>query len=767
MKEILKKICAVLELEGGLLDESLSVEFQQNVQNMQDSFAEILEENRVLRLGVVGEVKAGKSSFLNALLFEGEDVLPKAPTPMTAALTRLSYSEHPKTRIVFYSRDDWRGIELMAERYDEKLKNMYAEYCQNLKGRQKARVTEKFQYSGSQPGQQEPNDRATAQQPKSIEDFERLHQEDFPADWKACKEVCHLAQASGVDIYGCLGEEKEIPQEGDGGAYLSRLSDYVGSGGTYTPIVKYTEIQLKNPALKGVEIVDTPGLNDPVISRSKKTREFLMQCDAVFLLSYCGQFLGAEDMEFIMSTLPNEGIKKAVLIGSKMDSAILQYPVRNATFRQAYLGTKRNCERQAESNIADSKKNARGSEVLAQIEKSLPPICTSSLAYSAAVKQKKGQTLNSEETNILKNFHRRFQDFDDSLLLDLSSIGDARREAFEKTVAQKEAILRERTQSFFASQKARFLKDLEEIYSCAAASKSDLENFDCARDSAQLEEMRRGLETARIEVRGAFDSAAVTTRESAKDVELAVAEEMLNHMRIEVHTETKTKHHSSTSGHLFWKHTDHWDEHITIHSAETRDAEANLRGYAVSCLKIINDALRHMIRLEEVKEQVKRAVLKAFDRHNQDFDEQRILVPLDNALRKLVVRDIDLPLGRYVEMLDGQLSGVVTSGVVINDDIPELKRVQDKVLTSMSEDIVQEVRHQREQIVNLLNEQAGLFVDGLVEELETGHKRLEEQIANKQENLERYDKLLQALGEAKKALSQAGAESMLNRGGAV
>lgn len=776
MNEILNQICAVLEQDGKqLLDEGPLVEFQRNVRNMQANFSEILEEGRVLHLGVVGEVKAGKSSFLNALLFEGEDVLPKAPTPMTAALTKLSYSEHPAAKIVFYSRDDWRGIERMARRYDEKLNEMYSAYCrefqeeQQRKNRMGAVLSQTIRHNQSASGQQSvrpPEKRMDGQpvkQPKSIEDFERLRQEEMPSDWKACKEVCRLAQAGGVDIYRYLGQELVIPQEGSSNEYLHRLSDYVGSEGAYTPIVKYTEIQLNNPTLRGVEVVDTPGLNDPVISRSKKTKEFLIKCDAVFLLSYCGQFLGAEDIDFIMSTLPDEGIQKAVLIGSKMDSAILQYHQRNATFRQAYLGTKHNCDQQAEKNIGDCKRNARGSRTVDQIERSLPPIYTSSMAYSAAVKQSKGQPLSAEEMHLLENFHRRFSDFEDSLLMGLSSIEDARKEAFEGTIAQREAILQERAQTFFTSQKARFLKDLEDIYARAATSKSDLENFDCAQDEAQLKDMRSRLDTARVEVKGAFESAAVTAREAINDMAVEAMDEMNNHLRIEVATDKETVHHSDTSGHLWWKKTDHWDEIITTHSAEVRDAEENLRKYSTSCLRMVNTGFKHMIKIDDVKERVKSAIMKAFEQHDQNFDEQRILVPLDNALRRIILPNISLKLSKYTDMLDGKLSGMVTSGTVRNEDIPELKRAQDQVLAAMSEDIAEEIKAQGNKITDLLNEQAGLFIDGLVGELEENHKRLEKQIENKRENLQRYETLLENLRSAKQSLQAAGAESILKQ----
>lgn len=137
MNGILNKICTLLNEDGKqLIDETPIVEFQRNIDNIQSNLAEILEEGRVLHLGIVGEVKAGKSSFLNALLFEGEDVLPKAPTPMTAALTKLSYSEVPEANIVFYSQDDWRGIERMTRQYDNKLTEMYNEYCRSFHKKQ-------------------------------------------------------------------------------------------------------------------------------------------------------------------------------------------------------------------------------------------------------------------------------------------------------------------------------------------------------------------------------------------------------------------------------------------------------------------------------------------------------------------------------------------------------------------------------------------------------------------------------------------------------
>ena len=55
-----------------------------STENLDKAFSQLVEENRLLQIGVVGRVKAGKSSLLNALIFDGHAILPRAATPMTA-----------------------------------------------------------------------------------------------------------------------------------------------------------------------------------------------------------------------------------------------------------------------------------------------------------------------------------------------------------------------------------------------------------------------------------------------------------------------------------------------------------------------------------------------------------------------------------------------------------------------------------------------------------------------------------------------------------
>ena len=81
------------------------------ITNFRIKTEDFYRENRKLNIRVVGQVKAGKSSFLNTLLFNGEDILPKASTPKTAALTKMEYSDQNVIQVEYYSPEEWEVLE--------------------------------------------------------------------------------------------------------------------------------------------------------------------------------------------------------------------------------------------------------------------------------------------------------------------------------------------------------------------------------------------------------------------------------------------------------------------------------------------------------------------------------------------------------------------------------------------------------------------------------------------------------------------------------
>lgn len=87
LEEIEKKLN---EFSNSNIDTSKIFRIKENFINKINDF---YREDRKLNIGIIGQIKAVKSSFLNSLLFDGEDVLPKVVTPKIAVLTKIEYLE--------------------------------------------------------------------------------------------------------------------------------------------------------------------------------------------------------------------------------------------------------------------------------------------------------------------------------------------------------------------------------------------------------------------------------------------------------------------------------------------------------------------------------------------------------------------------------------------------------------------------------------------------------------------------------------------------
>ena len=116
MEKIISKIGALDKYKDYLSNNSDISSFNESLKNLKISLEEKRQEGRIFQLGIVGQMKTGKSSFLNEYLF-GEEILPTAATPMTAALTLIKYADKDEAVIEFYNKDDWNAIEENDKKY--------------------------------------------------------------------------------------------------------------------------------------------------------------------------------------------------------------------------------------------------------------------------------------------------------------------------------------------------------------------------------------------------------------------------------------------------------------------------------------------------------------------------------------------------------------------------------------------------------------------------------------------------------------------------
>jgi len=288
----------------------------QSSRRAKDSLCNIEEENRLLRIGIVGSVNAGKSTLINALLFDGEPVIPKAATPMTAALTELKHGPELRLDINYYSEADLQEIEENHNTYKAKYDEKYGEWLDNLKER--LRKKQGFHLSDSEITvdeleliKKDAADKARRAMKKQIvlaaayEQYESFRESSVDVDSLRSNQNCY-----------CPKDEQELN---------SLLMKHVGNGGEYMPFTKSVTITTSNPLLEGLMIIDTPGINDPVQSREQRTRELLNQCDAVLILSPTSQFMTQEDLVLLDRITSKEGVKELYVIGTKTDNALASH----------------------------------------------------------------------------------------------------------------------------------------------------------------------------------------------------------------------------------------------------------------------------------------------------------------------------------------------------------------------------------------------------------------------------------------------------------
>ncbi len=79
-----------------------------------------LEDEHFL-VSFTGQIKAGKSTLINALLF-GDEIIPADDTPHTAKITIIKYGKEPKIEATFYNKKEWKILQSNSSFYNEFLK---------------------------------------------------------------------------------------------------------------------------------------------------------------------------------------------------------------------------------------------------------------------------------------------------------------------------------------------------------------------------------------------------------------------------------------------------------------------------------------------------------------------------------------------------------------------------------------------------------------------------------------------------------------------
>ena len=150
------------------------------------------------------------------------------------------------------------------------------------------------------------------------------------------------------DELNTLIKEESVSQTVD----INNLAAYTSAeaSGKKCNLVKYVELKSDlNFLADGIEIVDTPGLDDPVIQREEITKEYLAQCDLMLHLMNVSQSATLKDVEFIIDALLYQNITKLLVVITRADT------VSKEQLDEVISYTKSSIEQQLKAQNKDSK----------------------------------------------------------------------------------------------------------------------------------------------------------------------------------------------------------------------------------------------------------------------------------------------------------------------------------------------------------------------------------------------------------------------------
>lgn len=505
--------------------------------NLEKIINEVKESGRLLKIGIIGSVNAGKSSLINALLFDGKDILPKAATPMTAALTKIEYSEDIKAKVEFYTVDDIEELKKEYELYNSRYDNLKKDELNKLQKRSQEPINQSELVTKAENivNRIMKSDKLFA----SYDQYSRIKTSiEKPYSDSNYKEI----EASNIDDLN------------------DKLYDYVGAEGKYMAFTKSVTLGLNIENLKDIEVIDTPGINDPITSREARTKEMLKSCDVVFIISPAGQFLNSNDLELLDRISTRESVQEIYIIASKVDSQ-LYGSVKDRSkgnFIQSLEDIRKDLKKHLDNSLKAQIKNFPEQEKILQNIMKNDLIISSGMAYSLLVNYDKKDLWNEylkhtwdslmssykdyfNEDKIAKSNLKNLSEIDKIQIL-LKQIKDRKNEIIE---SKQKSIEKD---NFDNLQKFKDVLEKEVEANIKRIKSSDLNEI-----AKQKEALEKTQKKSEIEVSDAYTSLVENLEFDIKEPLNKSVERFFKETQKGIKDSETTETESWTTGMWWWK----------------------------------------------------------------------------------------------------------------------------------------------------------------------------------------------------------------------
>lgn len=713
------------------LKQEHAIQKSEEWQRVLDSFA---EQGRVLRIGIIGRVKAGKSSMLNALLFNGNDILPKAATPMTAALTIMEYSENVSAEVDFFTQQDIDEIKVKYDFFqkalDSKVKEKELENAERIKRK-------KGVNSLSAEEQQECRNKAKSQAEREMKDDPSFASYDqYRRIKESGKSLSDLEQYRTISA----GSVEELMN--------GVLNQFVGSSGAFMPFTKSVTLHIPEKGLQGLQIIDTPGINDPVTSRGERTEQLLQDCDVVLIVSPSGQFLSSEDTDLMHRVTTKEGTQQAYLIASQVDNQLFGSESQGLSDPIHVLERiSDNLTKHARNVLAKQVQEYPSMKVAADKLSKNNVICSSSVAFSLQQRFDEQHTWDANLQHVWRNLNQKFPDvfsheeLAKNALNQLANIHQIHQIVSEVT-ANKEQILAQRRIDFENGKRTALQGYLKAWAELINEQIHQIQHADVDELRKQEAELKKQQATIDANVGGVYD-------DLISDIKLNLSKQLKDKLKSEM------RRFDSVSDNAQGSETEYYEEEYEVEISRgkfwdflrgpKRETRTRTESYSYTTVKA--KPIRRAI--EEIRSNLEDELGHLSESYSQAW-KKKIYSQVVSALRE-AMGDGELDVNIIARAVKNVLARIPEASFKLEDDIPKSLKKTGKLTGYEAESFIDDAEDYISNLKDVVNKDISAYMTTLVSnlkkidlakeltaDLENNLKQLLSEIENKEASLFNY-----------------------------
>lgn len=656
-----------------------------------DKLERFSQEEQTLNIAIMGQVKAGKSSFLNALLFDGNPILPEAATPKTANLTRISHGDTHRLEVEFYDESDWQRIEAVA------------------------------------------NSEAT-------------HQEA-----KMAREQIDMVKKAGIDPIANIRQGTFVKEADSTEDIMNILNDYAGNDGKYTGLVKMIRLYLPMPELKGYNVIDTPGMNDPVVSRTQRTKEEMANSDVVFFLSRASNFLDASDIDLLGQQLPEAGIKRLILVAGQYDSAIEQDGYNRDSLESTEKNLTKRIGERAKTDLgklAEMKEKAGQNQVASLLRSMINPVFSSTYAYGFANWDKSKwnsgmQHLYQQLTEMAEDEWNGYQ-FTQADWQRIAGF-DPLVKAYEQAKEDKAVIIQEQKQGLLPEAQSNLTNWLDGFKQQVHERILTLETGDIAQLEKRQKQYQSRIANVANQLEDVMEQAIQNANQSQNEITRELKQGIQQNSQLKTRTGTETHEESYSVSTSKWYNPFSWG------SSETRyrtvsvnyeylspaDAIDQVTNFAYQCVSYIEYHFSQLVNPNDIRNKMRKALLDVLDTQSSDFDPAQFRNLLNQSINRMQLPQLKLDIGDAGRDISRNFSGEVRGE-------SDKARLQSQLRDALYQ-VFNRLSVEFNQAVLLITQELKATKDNLeatlTENINTELQQLKNDLNNQQQAVKDYQKL--------------------------